>query len=315
MATRSNIIVRKNGEKVFLYKHHDGQENHALLMDISPVFRVSKNVKEAVSIIKYKMEGVEDSEGTHGDIEYLNIVDLDNNKLMTFKVSWAIGEMNLDPVKEEPFAVYRKWGFENEEDPKVKNEKEKLKELQERLFATTDINEHWRLYDEYESQHRMYREDRGDYKCTLIFEGDEDSEPVDPQEESVVIKKRNTERLTAAMTIGDTPYNRVLANWIEYINRQESPARNGKVRLFLGKHILLSHINAGADSYFNYANTLAFLNGFPSLGIFTIHENCRDCNEYPTYLHLDMLSDQLLNLIADKLDIMIKEQQQTENNG
>ena len=314
MSTRSNIIVRKDGEAVFLYKHHDGMDNHDLLMGLSPIFRNAKNIDDAVFVIKYKIDGVEDSEGTHGDIAYLNIVDLDNNKIMTYKVSRAIGEMNLDPVKEEPFAVYRRWGFENEDKPNVKNEKEKLEHIQERLFATTDINEYGDLCDEYEDWYRTYRNDRGEYKSTLIFEGDEDSEPVDPHEEAELIKNRIAENLTAAMTIGATPYNRVLTNWIENVSLQEFPTRNGKVKLFDGKQILLAHVKAGAGSYFNYANTLSYINGFPTVSIFTIHENCRDANQYPSHIHLDMLSDKMLNLIADKLEILNKEQQQ-KNNG
>lgn len=76
MATRANIIVRHNGQEVAtFYKHYDGYPE-GLGEQLKDAFKDCKGSRDTLRCIS-KIDEVELTEGTHGDIEYLYHINAD----------------------------------------------------------------------------------------------------------------------------------------------------------------------------------------------------------------------------------------------
>ena len=76
--TRANVVLEYPGVKIWLYRHCDGYPS-GLGQELKDAMDPDSSLDTVLNILT--ISDIELTTGQHGDIEYLYIVDLENNKV------------------------------------------------------------------------------------------------------------------------------------------------------------------------------------------------------------------------------------------
>ena len=115
MSTRCHIIIKKNNDEAFVYRHHDGYPDGAG-EDLQAFINNNKdNIDNwscndfAAKLSKWDYEFEFENRGIHGDEDYIYIIDLDIKFIGCYKVPNSM-EATYDVDKLEKIYIN---GFQN----------------------------------------------------------------------------------------------------------------------------------------------------------------------------------------------------------